>query len=363
MTRPSPGRPKPAAVLPMSDIERRKNEHLDIVLSGAGRARVSSRLDEVVFEHCALPEMDIQDVDLSVHVFGKRLAAPLLISSMTGGPRRAGAINAHLAEAAQRLGVAFAVGSQRVALEAGVGIGLGADLRSIAPGALLLANFGAAQLNEGWGVEEARRVVDMIAADALIVHLNVLQEAVQPGGDRNWAGLLDRLAEVVRGVPVPVVVKEVGNGISGRVARRLVEIGVAGVDVSGAGGTSWAAVESERAQGRAARIAAAFAGWGIPTAVAISDVRAACPHALVIGSGGVRDGLDVARALRLGADLAGQAAGVLEAAVESADAVVEHFEAVMAELRIACFCTGSRTLAELRRAPLAQEPSWVRHEG
>jgi isopentenyl-diphosphate delta-isomerase len=347
----------------MSEIERRKNDHLDIVLAGEGRARVGTGLDAVVFEHCALPEMSLDDVDLSAQLFGRRLSAPLLISSMTGGPLRADSINIHLAQAAQHLGIAFAVGSQRVAVEGASACGLSRGLRAHAPSAVILANFGAAQLNAGWGLEHARRVVDMIAADALIIHLNALQEAVQPGGDRDWSGLVGRLEAVVRHVGVPVIVKEVGAGISGRVARRLADIGIAAVDVAGAGGTSWAAVESARARGRAARVAATFAGWGIPTAQAIADVRRTCPALTLIGSGGIKSGLDVARALRLGADLVGQAAGVLEAALASTEAVVEHFETISQELRIACFCTGSRTIAELKRAPLVQAPPGAEVDG
>jgi isopentenyl-diphosphate delta-isomerase len=226
-------------------------------------------------------------------------------------------------------------------------------LRRRAPDVPILANFGAAQLVRGYGADEARRAVEMIGADALVVHLNPLQEAVQPEGDRQWVGVSERLGDLVRTAGVPVIVKETGAGISGAVARRLADLGVAGIDVAGSGGTNWALVEGGRAASDADRaVAAAFAGWGVPTARAIRDVRAACPEALVIGSGGVRDGVDVARALRLGADLAGQAAGALPAALVSTEAVVEHFQVVARQLRTVCFCTGSADLAALRRAPL-----------
>ena len=278
---------------------------------------------------------------------------PFLISSMTGGPAKAAMINENLARAAGQLGIAFAVGSQRVAIEGAGASGIGRELRGFVGDMPLLANFGAAQLARPDAVDMARRAVEMIGADALIIHLNPLQEAVQAGGDRNWSGLLGRLATVVDASAVPVLVKEVGSGISGRLAKRLWEIGICIIDVAGAGGTSWAAVEAGRAPNERLRaIAETFRDWGIPTARAVQEVRAACPDAVVIASGGIRNGLDAARAIRLGADLVGQAAGVLSAALEGLDTVVAHFEDRIAELRIACFCTGSRTLNDLRRAPL-----------
>ena len=326
------------------------------MLGGRGRGRAETGLDAVRFVHQALPELDLAAVDLSTSFLGRRIGAPLLVSSMTGGPSRAEAINRHLAEACAALALPLAVGSQRVAIEGGGEAGLGAELRRIAPSIPILANLGAAQLNLGFGPEEARRAVDMIEADALIVHLNPLQEAVQPEGDGNWTGLLGRIEALARALPVPVVAKEVGCGISGALARRLVEAGVEVIDVAGAGGTSWAAVEAERARSPAqAAIARAFADWGIPTAQAIREVRAACPGAVVVGSGGIRDGLDAARAIRLGADLVGMASGVLEAATRSAEAAAEALGVVVAQLRVACFCTGSRDLAALRLVSLLED--------
>jgi isopentenyl-diphosphate delta-isomerase len=331
----------------------RKNEHLDIVLRGQGEGGARTGFDAVAFEHVALPELHLDAIDLSTSFLGRPVSAPLLVSSMTGGPARAAAINRNLAQACAQLGLPLAVGSQRVAIESGEAGGLGGELRQLAPGIPLLANLGAAQLNTGFGETEARRAVEMIGADALIIHLNPLQEAVQPEGDRDWRGLLGRIEALARALPVPLVAKEVGSGISGAVARRLWDAGVGIIDVAGAGGTSWAAVEAERAQNpRQAAVARAFAGWGLPTARAIAEVRAACPEAVVIGSGGIRDGLDAARAIRLGADLVGQAAGLLEAATRSPEAVAEQLGTVIAQLRVACFCTGSADLGELRQAAL-----------
>ncbi|MGK9066753.1 type 2 isopentenyl-diphosphate Delta-isomerase [Stutzerimonas chloritidismutans] len=335
-------------------IAERKNDHLDIVLDPRRAcSTVDSGFAALTFEHCAAPELRLEDVDIRAVLFGRTLSAPLLISSMTGGAARASQINRHLAEAAEALGIALGVGSQRIALETGADQGLTRQLRQLAPSVPLLANFGAAQLVAGYGIDEAQRAVDMIEADALIIHLNPLQEAVQVGGDRDWRGVLAAIEALALRLPVPLIAKEVGAGISPAVALRLLQAGVSVIDVAGAGGTSWAAVESERTQSpRQRAIAKAFTGWGIPSAQAIAGVRHACPDAYLIASGGIRDGIDVAKAIRLGADLVGQAAGVLDAALVGPEAVVEHFQIMIEQLRIACFCTGSPDLVALAQAPL-----------
>lgn len=338
----------------MSEITTRKDQHLDVILSGAAAHGLGAGFAEVRFVHEALPDLDHGKIDLGTDLLGRRLKAPLLISSMTGGPARAEAINARLAEAAQHLGIALAVGSQRGALETdGPKAGLDMALRLRAPDTPILANIGAAQLTRGFGVDAARRVLDMIAADALIVHLNPLQEACQPEGDRDWWGVGAALEALVKALDAPVVVKETGAGLSAATARRLFEMGVAAVDVAGAGGSNWATVEGERStvEGDKAH-AAAFADWGIPTARAIAEVRAACPKATIIGSGGVHDGVDAAKAIRLGADVVGQATGVLSAAMDSTEAVVDHFQTLIRQMRTVCFCTGSANLTALRKAPL-----------
>lgn len=338
----------------MSRIVNRKDQHLDVVLSGAAAHGLDTGFAGVRFVHEALPDLDHGKIDLGADFLGRRLKAPLLISSMTGGPARAEAINARLAEAAQHLGIALAVGSQRAALEAeGATPGLDMALRLKAPDTPILANIGAAQLTRGFGLDAARRVLDMIAADALVVHLNPLQEACQPEGDRDWWGVGAALETLVKALDAPVVVKETGAGISAATARRLFDMGVAAIDVAGAGGSNWATVEGERAEGAGDKAhAAAFADWGIPTARSLAEVRAACPKATIIGSGGVRDGVDAAKAIRLGADMVGQATGVLAAATVSTEAVVEHFQTVIRQMRTVCFCTGSANLTALRKAPL-----------
>lgn len=338
----------------LSDIGSRKSEHLDIVLrGGVAGAGGQTGLVRVRFEHVAAPELDLDAIDLSADFLGRRLRAPFLISSMTGGPDRAEAINLALAEVAGTLGIAFGVGSQRIAVEGGGAAGLTRALRQRAGDVPILANLGAAQVRCAAGIARARAAVEMIEADALIIHLNPLQEAVQAGGDRDWSGVLAGIERIVEALAVPVVVKEVGCGISGPLAGRLRDCGVSVIDVAGSGGTSWAAVEAERAtSARGRAIAGAFRDWGIPTADSILAVRAACPDAIVIASGGLKSGIDAARALRLGADLAGFAAGILSSAVAGPEALAERFEALIEELRIACFCTGSGDLAALKRARL-----------
>lgn len=338
------------------DLSRRKSEHLDVVLGSDPTARgATTGLEHVRFEHVAAPELALADVDTATTLLGRTMAGPLLISSMTGGPARASAINRAIAEACQEVRIGFGVGSQRVALEEQGDGGLGRDLRRLAPSVPLLANLGGAQVRTTSGATLARRAVDAIEADALIVHLNPLQEAVQSGGDTDWRGLYDSIAALARVLPVPIIAKEVGAGLSGAVARRLVDAGVTIIDVAGLGGTSWAQVEAERAPDASARaIATAFRDWGIPTAEAIRQVREACPTTPVIASGGIRDGIDIARAIRLGADCAAQAARVLPAALDGTEALVEALTVTLQQIRIACFCTGSRTLAALRHARLLE---------
>lgn len=333
-------------------IANRKDEHLDIALRQRGESSASG-FAQIQFEHSALPELDLGGIDLSTTFLGRRLGLPFLISSMTGGPDRGARINAHLAAAAEALQIPLCVGSQRIAIEGVASAGIGAELRQIAPSTQIWANLGAAQLVLGYGVDQARRAAEMIGADALIIHLNPLQEAIQPDGDGDWRGGLSSIEKLCRALDLPVVVKEVGYGISAGLARRLQEAGVAAVDVAGAGGTAWAAIEAERhADENDRAIGEAFASWGIPTATALAMAREACPTLPLIGSGGVRDGVDAAKAIRLGADIVGQAGSLLAASLVSAEAVIQHFNIVAQQLRIACFCTGSKDIDALKTARL-----------
>lgn len=337
----------------MSEIGRRKRDHIDIVLSGAARHSVPAGFDHVRFRHNALPEVDFAAIDLSASFLGRPLKIPFLASSMTGGPEVSDRINRAIAEAAQQLGFAMAVGSQRISLTTGDRSGLGPELRRIAPGIPIYGNLGAVQLVHGMGLEEARRAVDQIGADALILHLNPVQEAVQPGGDRNWQGVEAAIERMARALGVPVIAKEVGSGISGAVARRLADCGVAAIDVAGAGGTSWPAVEGARLAGaQDQNLGEIFRDWGIPTPVCLAEVHEACPHMPLIASGGIRHGLDAAKAIRLGASITAQAASLLPAAMQGPEAVAAHVAAFAEALRVACLATGSKDLAALAAAPL-----------
>ena len=333
---------------------RRKQDHLRIAVQEAVSATgISSGLGPQLLTHCALPELDLAEIDTGTRMLDRQLCVPFLISGMTGGFAEGAEVNRRLAVAAQTVGCAMGVGSQRVAIEHPERA-VHFRVRDVAPDVLLLANLGAVQLNYGYGIDECRRAVEMIEADALVLHLNPLQEALQTGGNTNWSGLLRRIETVCALLPVPVVVKEVGWGISGEVARRLAEAGVAAIDVGGAGGTSWSEVERHRAGNETmARVCATFNGWGIPTADAVQTVRAAVPAIPVVASGGLRTGIDAASAIALGADLAGFAGAVLQAATESAEAATALLSALATELRICMFCCGARRLHALRRDDFA----------
>jgi len=318
---------------------------------------LTTGLERYCFIHQALPELNLAQVDTRVQWFDKTLSAPLLISSMTGGTEAAREINQTLAAAAQAAGIAMGLGSQRAAIEHPE-LAPTFQVRAAAPDILLFANLGAVQLNYGYSVEQCRRAVEMIQANAVILHLNALQEAVQPEGDGNFAGLLKKIEAVCRALRpegVPVIAKEVGWGISEQAARQLAAAGVAAIDVAGAGGTSWSQVEMHRAKTESQkRVAAAFLDWGIPTAESIQNVRRAAPGLPVIASGGLRDGLDVAKCIALGAGLCGLAGPMLKAAAVSVEAVAETIAEITRELRIAMFAAGARDIAALQSTPLVK---------
>lgn len=342
--------------IPDAGHSQRKQDHLRIVMNEPVASASTTGLERLRLLHCALPELDLEAIDLRTTLLGKPLQAPLLISGMTGGVPQGAEINRRLAAAAQAHGCAMGVGSQRVALEHPEREAW-FQVRNAAPDILLLANIGAAQLNDGYGLAHARRAVEMIDADALVLHLNPLQEAVQVGGNTRWRGLLARIAELCAGLRVPVVAKEVGWGISGRVAQQLVDAGVAVIDVGGAGGTSWSEVERHRAPNEVLRrVSGAFAGWGIPTAEAAPMVRRALPNTPLIASGGLRSGIDAAVAIALGADIAGFAAPLLRAAAISESSAHDLLAALSLELRISMFCCGAANLDDLRRAELMTAP-------
>ncbi len=332
-------------------IQHRKAEHLRITLDEDVASGLTNGFERYRFVHQALPERDLDAIDTRQTFLGKTLRLPLLVSSMTGGTEEATTINRRLAEAAQATGIALGVGSQRSAVEQPA-VAATFHVRDVAPDILLFANIGAVQLNHGYGVDECRCVVEMIGADALILHLNALQEALQPEGDYQWNGLIMRIEAVCRAVSVPVIAKEVGWGIAPNIARQLAEAGVAAIDVAGAGGTSWSQVEMHRARSpMAARVAAHFSDWGIPTAECVVSIAASLPTMPLIASGGLRNGVEVAKAIALGAHVCGLALPFLKAATHSTESVLEAVEELAIPLRIAMFATGTPDLATLRGTP------------
>jgi isopentenyl-diphosphate delta-isomerase len=333
----------------VTPISSRKIDHIRINLEKDVQSGLTTGLEHYRFVHQPLPELDLETVDVSATVFGKQLAAPLLISSMTGGAAEAEAINRNLAGAAQQARIAMGVGSQRPAIEHPEWAAT-FQVRRYAPDILLFANLGAIQLNYQYSLDHCRRAVEMIEADALILHLNPLQEAVQPEGNTRFAGLLSKIEAICRKLEAPVIAKEVGWGVSETAARQLAQAGVAAIDVAGAGGTSWSQVEMHRAKTESqARLAAAFIDWGIPTAEAIVNVRRAAPEMTIFASGGLRTGVEIAKCLALGAALGGMAGPFLKAAAHSPEAVVQTIHEVQREIQVCLFAAGAGNLAALQQ--------------
>jgi isopentenyl-diphosphate delta-isomerase len=332
----------------VAPIDQRKADHIKINLEKDVRSALTTGLENYHFTHEALPELDLEAVDTSLSLFGKQLAAPILISSMTGGTSDAETINLRLAEAAQEMKVAMGVGSQRAAIEHPEKAKT-FQVRRVAPDILLLANLGAVQLNYGYGIDQCRRAVDMIEADALIFHFNPLQEAVQDAGDTNFAGLAKKIEDICKKLEVPVIAKEVGWGISERTAKLLANCGIRAIDVAGAGGTSWSQVEMYRAPDEFTReLAATFVGWGIPTADSILNVRKAAPEMTIFASGGLKDGLDIAKCIALGATLGGMAGQFLKAAAISTKSAVQMMKLTKRQIEVAMFASGVEKLDGLK---------------
>jgi isopentenyl-diphosphate delta-isomerase len=352
----------------VTPISKRKADHIRINLEENVRSGLTTGLERYRFVHQALPELDLERVNTTLSLFGKTLAAPILISSMTGGADVAASLNLRLAEAAQAIGVAMGVGSQRAAIE-NPELVKTFQVRKVAPDILLFANLGAVQLNYGMEVEDCQNAVEMIQADALILHLNALQEALQTGGNTNFIGLIKKIETVCKKLEVPVVVKEVGWGISEKAARMLAEAGVAAIDVAGAGGTSWSQVELHRAEDKFTRqLAATFVGWGIPTAEAILNVKRAVPGMAIFASGGLKDGLDIAKCIALGATLGGVAGQFLKVAADvisrphrsdrpvrsPLENIIEMIRLVQRQIQITMFAAGIGALDDLKVGKLIE---------
>jgi isopentenyl-diphosphate delta-isomerase len=343
-------------------INTRKTDHLKINLEKDVRSGILTGLERIGLVHQALPELSLNQVDTQLTLFGRTLSAPLIISSMTGGTTVAGVLNRTLAEAAQTCQVAMGLGSFRAALDHPE-VASSFKVRKLAPDILLFANLGAVQLNYGVNAEACLKVVQECNADVLILHLNPLQEALQLEGETDFKDLLKKIEAVCRTLPVPVVVKEVGWGISAATARKLANAGVAAIDIAGAGGTSWSQVEMHRlSDTRLNQVASAFCAWGIPTAQSIKMVKEALPRMTILASGGLRDGIDIVKCIALGATAGGIARPFLKTAAISLETSIQSIETIKQQIKVAMFACGVKDLEALSKTEtIAIDPSHVNH--
>ncbi|WP_407271956.1 type 2 isopentenyl-diphosphate Delta-isomerase [Radiobacillus sp. PE A8.2] len=331
------------------NINERKSEHIKLCLTDQVTGdNIATGFETVRFIHNALPEIDFADITTEANFLGKSRATPFLISSMTGGAALAETINRNLATAAEAKGWTIALGSTRALVESKE-YRASFQVREYAPNTPIIANLGAVQLNYGFGIEECRKIIDITNANALVLHLNTIQEVIQQGGNTNFKDLLSKIEQICKQLEVPVGVKEVGWGIDGTVAKRLADVGVSFIDVAGAGGTSWSQVEKLRSKEPIKKQAAeAFSEWGIPTVDCIMTVRQELNQLPVIASGGMKTGLDAAKAIALGANMAGFGRSILKAATESSEQLIEIMEIKELELRMAMFAIGAQSLDDLQ---------------
>ncbi len=349
----------PEAVL---DIERRKRDHIDLCATGdVGFKQKTPLFEEVEFIHDALPELKVDDIDTSVEILGKKLSAPIIIAAMTGGTEKARNINRELARIADEEGYGFGLGSQRAMLDSAEGRDATYGVRDVAPNTLVLGNIGGVQARV-LATQVLEDLVGRVGANALCVHLNPAMEIVQPGGDRDFEGIVDTLARLHSELSVPVVAKETGCGIGPAAARKILQSGVRHVDVSGAGGTSWVAVEMQRAEGAAKVLGTVLRDWGVPTAASVIAVRKARPRfKTIIATGGVSSGIDVARAIALGADAGGIARPVLQALTAGGPEGARAFLAqARAEIAGVMLLTGARKVRDLSETPILVGPALAR---
>jgi isopentenyl-diphosphate delta-isomerase len=335
---------------------RRKEDHIRICLDKKAQAKkTTSGIEDIQLIHRALPEINKQSIDLSTNFLGKDFSAPIIVGAMTGGTNKATRINASIAEAVEKLGLGMGVGSQRAAIENKKLEKTYTIARQKAPNAFLIANIGGVQLVHGYGVKEVKHIIKMIDADAVAIHLNALQEAVQPEGQTNFKGVLSKIAEIANAIDKPLIIKETGAGISAEDAKALENAGVKAIDVGGAGGTSFAAVEYYRSPQEASSIqhflGEAFWDWGIPTAVSLIET-AQSVKLPIIASGGLRSGTDIAKALALNANLASISQPILQSSVKGAAETEEKLKCLIEELRNAMFLVGAESLDDLTNTPL-----------
>ncbi|MEM2341469.1 MAG: type 2 isopentenyl-diphosphate Delta-isomerase [Candidatus Bathyarchaeia archaeon] len=354
----------------INQIKNRKDEHIRICLERNVEAKeITTGFEDVFFVHRALPEINLSDVKTDTVFLNHRFSAPIIVEGMTGGTEKAMEINAVIAQVVEKLGLGMGVGSQRAALEKPSLERTYRIVREKAPKAFIISNIGGPQIAAEYDLKKIKLAVEAIEADALAIHLNPLQEAVQPEGEAVYAGIINKIRNIISVLDVPVIVKETGSGISAEVARMLAEAGVACIDVSGAGGTSWAAVECYRAIERGDAFSRDLGlmlwDWGIPTAISLIEVVQSV-NLPVIASGGIRSGLDIAKSIALGASLAGIARPILVAASKSYEETEKTLCTLINQLRNVMFLVGANSIEKLRNVPLiilGKTAEWLRVRG
>jgi isopentenyl-diphosphate delta-isomerase len=352
------------------ETKKRKAEHIQISLNRNVQAKkVTTGFEETYLVHKALPEIDKQEIDLTTTVLGHKFSAPLIVGAITGGTKEAAKINAAIAEAVEKLGLGMGVGSQRAAIEDRKLEKTFAIARKKAPTAFLIANIGGVQLARSYGTEEIKRAIEMIDADALAIHLNPLQEAVQPEGQTNFKGVLEKIRELAEKFDLPIIAKETGAGIAAEEAKKLEAAGVKAIDVSGSGGTSFAAVEYYRTKGKRNTfqgvLGEAFWDWGIPTAISVVEATQTVKIP-VIASGGIRNGTEMAKALALGASLTSLSYPILKAAVKGEKETETVLSFLIEELRNNMFLVGAKSIGELQKTPIVitgKTAEWLQVRG
>ena len=352
------------------ETRKRKEDHIRISLNHKIQAKkVTTGFEDIHLIHKALPEIDKQDINLCTTVFHHKFSAPLIVGAITGGTSKATKINATIAEAVEELGLGMGVGSQRAALEDKKLEKTFAITRKKAPTTFLIANIGGVQLVHGYGVQEAKKAIEMIDADAIAIHLNPLQEAVQPEGQTRFKGILEKLSEITKELEKPVIVKETGAGIAAEEAIKLETANVDGIDISGAGGTSFAAVEFYRAKGKSnnsrRRLGEVFWDWGIPTAISLVEVSQSVSIP-IIASGGIRSGIEIAKALALGSSLASISQPILKVAVKGIEETKQELTLLIEELKNSMFLVGAQTVQALKKKPVVitgKTAQWLKFRG
>jgi len=353
----------------MSGIEKRKLRHIRVSLEENVETDISTGFQDIRLIHRALPEIDLDEVNTETEFFGKKLAAPLIISAITGGTEEAAKLNTILAEVAEEKQIGIGVGSQRIAVAQPETVPTFSIVREKAPSTFVMANLGCPQLSLGWGVPEAEKCIEMVDADALALHMNPLQEAVQVNGDTNYRGVYEKIKELRKNIGTPLVMKETGAGIAWEDAVKMQKAGASGLEISGVGGTSWSAVEyhiaKEVGKKEMEYLGGALWNWGIPTAVSVVETTQKTSLS-VISSGGIRTGVEVVKSIALGATIGGMAKPFLEKAVQGEEALAEHVDNIIREIRVAMFLVGAKNVDELHHVPvliMGKTGEWLRLRG